>query len=106
MQAGLSTDHWKKSIEDYLQSAWHLFWQIRRHGFSPDYPVPVDPDGELLGGAHRVACAVALGLNEIPVEHKTERVWAPAWDWKWFVDHGMMPADLEVLKSDWAEMRR
>jgi hypothetical protein len=106
MKAGLSTDRWKKTVEDYLQSAWRLFWQIKQHGFSPDYPVPIDPDGELLDGSHRVACAVALGLTEIPVERHTRMAWAPAWGWDWFVAHGMAPADLETLRADWAEMRR
>lgn len=77
---------------------------MAHRGFLPEGAVPVDPDGELLGGAHRVACALALGIEEIAIERKENRAWAPPWDMQWFIDHGMGEEDLERLRQDWRFM--
>lgn len=101
MAAGVPTDVWKVTLEDYISAAGALCASMALRGFLPQGAVPVDPDGELLGGAHRVACALALGIEEIPVERKQNRVWAPPWGEQWFRDHGMPVEDLERLRQDW-----
>ena len=102
MKAGLVTDNWKRSLDDYYFSAFRLFTSMQEFGFLPNEPVPVDPDGEILGGAHRLACALALGIEDVPVSHSTNKVWAPPWHREWFVEHGMM--DMRRLDEDWAQM--
>ena len=57
-------------------------------------------DGELLDGSHRVACALALGLPEVPVKREARYVWAPPWGERWFIDHGMGEEDLERVRRD------
>ncbi len=104
MQAGLATDRWKRTPEDYLNAAKGLFGSMSRNGFMPVCAVPIDPDGEILGGAHRVACALALELKAVPVEWKDNFVWAPPWGIGWFEEKGMWGADLKRLESDWQEM--
>ncbi len=101
MRAQLTTDVWKTSLEDYLSSAQALYQSMVAKGFDPAFPVPVDPNGELLGGAHRVACALALKIESIVVEHQERLVWAPAWGEQWFIQHGMSGEDLERLRQDW-----
>lgn len=103
MQAGLATDHWKRGIDDYVRSAIGLAHSMAQRGF--DGPsIPIDPDGELLDGSHRLGCALALGLESVPVEHKTRKVWAPAWDLAWFLSHGMSGEDLVRLQADYAAL--
>ena len=97
MQAGVTTDAWKRNIGDYLTSAEDLYLSMRRFGFDPDHSVPIDPAGELLNGSHRVACALALGIEEIPVIHEERRVWAPAWDAAWFQAHGLAEQEIAAL---------
>lgn len=89
MAAGLSTDGWKDALDDYVSAAAALFGSMAEKGFDPRHAVPIDPDGELLGGAHRVACALALEIERIPVERRPDRVWAPAWDADWFRVYGL-----------------
>jgi hypothetical protein len=105
MAAGLPTDKWKRSVDDYVTGAKALYSSMRETGFHLDEPVPVDPAGELLGGAHRVACAIALGIHEIAVESRPETVWAPAWGYEWFAGQGMSSSELTALLADWTEMR-
>jgi hypothetical protein len=105
IREGIATDQWKLSLTDYVVAAKMLLESMRTFGFRPKAMVPVDPDGELLGGAHRVACALALGIKEIPILRETRKVWAPPWDWGWFVEKGMMFDDLERLLSDWEAMK-
>jgi hypothetical protein len=101
IKAGLPTDGWKRSLDDYLQSASALAGCMRRQGFFRGGAIPVDPDGELLGGAHRLACALALGIAEVPVTRDQRRVWAPAWGEAWFRDNEMAVEDIVRLRRDW-----
>jgi hypothetical protein len=91
----------KPGIETYLQDCRRLLASMHASGFLARYAVPVDPDGELLGGAHRVSCALALEMPEIPVKDEMRRAWAPAWDKNWFLANGMGQADFERLSGDW-----
>lgn len=104
MQAGLATDVWKRSLDDYVSSAEALHAAMVREGFDARHAIPLDVDGELLDGSHRLACALALGAAEVPVVRRPQRVWAPAWDRAWFVSHGMGKEDLERLSRDYAAL--
>jgi hypothetical protein len=99
MQAGLSTDAWKRNIDDYLASAVWLFQSMQKYGFDPDHAVPIDPAGELLNGSHRVACALALGIKEIPVIHEKRMAWAPAWNAAWFRSNGLDEGTIAALQA-------
>jgi hypothetical protein len=105
MKAGLATDGWKRTPEHYLNSAEYVLGSIERHGFYNDEPIPIDRDGELLGGAHRLACAYALGIKEVPIVQRNQEVWAPPWPREWFVEHGMPVDDLILLDEDMCRMQ-
>ncbi|MCK9549129.1 hypothetical protein [Aquamicrobium sp.] len=97
-------DIWKWSVDDYVEAAETLFASMAHNGFLSEYAVPIDPDGELLGGAHRVACALALGIGEIPVVRKPYRAWAPPWGREWFVANGMAKEDLDRVSRDYVDL--
>jgi len=90
----------KADIDQYITDAASLLLSMSVRGFLPQWAVPVDPDGEILGGAHRVACALALGIETLPVERRPERVWAPAWGEDWFRENGMAEEELERLRQE------
>ena len=75
-------------------------------GFLTSQPIPLDKTGELLGGAHRLACALALEIPNVGVEWHGHRVWAPSWDRKWFWDARMAPEDYLRLEADWELMKK
>lgn len=99
MQAGVATDVWKRGVVDYVFAAKELYRSMRLFGFDPDHAIPIDPDGELFNGSHRVACALALGIEEIPVVKMPGRVWAPAWDAEWFRAHGLDEGTIASLQK-------
>lgn len=106
MQLGLPTDQWKKTTADYVKGARDLLRSMEQYGFMPlRGSIPVDPDGELLGGAHRVACAMALGIPLVSINRLGSHVWAPPWCREWFIEHGMAPRDLLELDVAWEAMR-
>lgn len=105
MQLGLSTDVWKVSLDDYVKSAKNLYRSMRLGGYDPRQPIPLDEDGELLGGAHRLACAIALNIPFISASHLSRKVWAPPWHYAWFEEHGMPRTWLKRLRDDWELMR-
>jgi hypothetical protein len=100
MDGKVNTDH-------YIETAAALCASMAHRGFVdiPEWRIPVDPNGELLGGAHRVACALALEIEEVPVVRMTTPAWAPPWGEAWFIENGMEPEDLERLRQDWAALR-
>jgi hypothetical protein len=104
MRAGLATDQWKKTLDDYVASARALFESMREDGFRLSGAVPVDPAGELLDGSHRVACALALGVEMIPAKREARHAWAPPWGYEWFVANGMGYDDLARLCRDFREL--
>ena len=104
MQIGLPTDQWKRSVDDYVIAAASLFASMQTNGFNITEPIPIDPVGELLGGAHRLACAQALDVT-VHAQMWNYTAWAPAWDYTWFADNGMTGPDLIRLLADWVEMR-
>lgn len=99
MRAGLPTDGWKKTLDNYERAALKLFESMAADGFDERYPVPVDPDGELLGGSHRVACALALEIAEVPVVRAPQYVWAPPWDRTWFEKAGLPAPEIKTLEA-------
>lgn len=87
----------------YLDTARALHESMWLHGFAPQHAVPLDGFDEILGGAHRIACA--LSLNIPVVTRRAERkMHPPAWGHDWFVSHGMADDDLARLDADWATM--
>ena len=98
MEAGLATDKWKTQTDDYVSSATGLFKSMSAGGFDERYPVPIDPDGELLDGSHRVSCALALEIPHIAVELRPDYVWAPAWDYLWFIEAKQTKASTDVKR--------
>lgn len=102
---GLPADGWKRNVNDYVTSAKILLTLIQKHGFVAEHAAPIDPNGELLDGAHRVSCALALGIKKIPVTMEQRRVSAPPWGREWFVANGMGYEDLERLCRDWKNLK-
>lgn len=91
----------KSGTDQYVRDCYALIRSMETYGFLPQFPIPIDIDGELLGGAHRLACALALGIDAVPVEGHQRRVFAPAWDNEWFRENGLPDSDYERLKQDW-----
>lgn len=70
-----------------------------RDGFNPEHPVPVDENDDILGGAHRVACALALQIR-VHCVRSDKLAWAPEWGSAWFKQMGMPPHKVEELLKD------
>ena len=105
MDAGLATDKWKLTLDDYVRSARNLYDSMAKDGFQSSGAIPVDPDGELLDGSHRVACALAQGISLVSVMRLTRKAWAPPWGVSWFVEHGMQHDEIRRITNDWIAMK-
>ena len=90
----------KSGTDQYVEDATRVARSMLRRGFVPLFAIPLDRNGELLGGAHRLACALALGLPTVPVTRLACAAWAPAWGEAWFVENGMGQEDLARLRGD------
>lgn len=95
----------REYVDRYIQTAHGLLVSMKANGFVPRFAIPIDPNGELLGGAHRVACALALELAEIPVENHTRYAWAPEWGDAWFAANGMDIQNLMRVEHDWQTIK-
>src|SRR5688572_11114760 len=91
----------KSGTDQYVQDCGRLVISMGAHGFKSECAIPIDPNGELLGGAHRVACALALGIEAVPVSRQARVAWAPAWDEAWFIAADTRAVDLAHIRKDW-----
>lgn len=91
----------KSGTDQYVTDCRNLLISMATKGYDPAYAIPIDPDGELLGGAHRLACALALGIETVPVERKEQKAWAPEWNQETLVMHGIDATDLDRIRADW-----
>jgi hypothetical protein len=90
----------KSGSDQYVADCRNLLVSMVNKGFDLAHAIPIDPDGELLGGAHRLACALALGIDVVPVTRQPQYVWAPSWG-RDFITNGMNEADIHRLEQDW-----
>jgi hypothetical protein len=104
-KVSLGMDTGKTSTADYTDACKRLLHSMYSKGFDPAYAIPLDPDGELLGGAHRLACALALGIDAVPVTRHDQRAWAPAWGADWFVENDINLGDIDRIREDWRRMK-
>lgn len=79
---------WKASLDDYVMGCRDLLASMQAKGFDPEHPVVVGMNGRLMEGAHRIACAAALGL-EVEVETKDRIGRAVDWDAEWLEKSGI-----------------
>jgi hypothetical protein len=106
MRAGMPTDMWKLSLNNYIGAAKTLLSSMQADGYLIEHRIPIDYYYELLGGSHRMACASALGLSNVPVLMHEQRVWAPPWDVSWFEKNGMEMSEIDRLVDTWEAMRQ
>ena len=90
---------WKRSVDDYVAALAVLLAGMRVDGFDANYPVVLGANGRLRDGAHRVACALFLGLPVLAVTDPRDG--SATWGLDWFRRHDMGPADLQRIEADW-----
>jgi tetratricopeptide (TPR) repeat protein len=90
----------KQNAADYIAAAQSLFHGMREKGYDTAHPIPITDSGGLANGAHRLACALALGwrVTTTTVDAKP----GPAWDAAWFTAHGFDDATLLRLLHAWS----
>lgn len=93
-------DEGKETAEDYVSAAVNLYTNMSAKGYDDKFPIPVDPHGEILGGAHRLACALLLNLD-VPIQRCQQEAWAPSWSFRWFCFHQVHPEDRIRMVNDW-----
>lgn len=87
---------WKTSVQDYITAAGDLMRSMRANGFDPSEPVELGSNLNLRGGAHRIACALALDTT-IRVRIADKPGNAALWDEAYMRRAGMTDRDLSPI---------
>lgn len=96
----------KGTLESYRSQFIDLIDSMRREGFREEYAIPVSKKtGLILNGAHRVAAALCLGLNRVPVIYNTE-LDGLTWNTRWFMMQGFTPIEIDVLTRTWVALKQ
>ena len=89
----------KKGWEAFDESFCKLVKSIHETGFIKEYFIPVDSDGGLINGRHRLAAAVANGINVWTREYRFNGFHFCFND-KWLLEHGFSKDEiLEILSE-------
>jgi len=101
---GFERGSWKGTVDDYVRGARELLASMRERGFDPAYPVEITQEGRIMSGAHRIACALALGL---PIYVRIRKPPKNSADWgeTWFRRAGMKGEALQRLLRDWKQLQ-
>jgi hypothetical protein len=84
---------WKSSVQDYIKAADDLMRSMCANGFDPSEPAELGSNLNLRGGAHRIACALALDIPiRIAVSDKPGN--AALWGEAYMRSTGMTDLDL------------
>ncbi|RTZ47584.1 FkbM family methyltransferase [Candidimonas sp. SYP-B2681] len=95
----------KASVGDYEQAFVVLIESIKEYGFLRHFAIPVDCNGKILNGAHRLAAALALGLKTVPVITLPAPWEGLEWGLGWFLHSDFEPNEINALLLEWCELR-
>ncbi|WP_349657580.1 FkbM family methyltransferase [Xanthomonas sp. 10-10] len=93
----------KCCVADYELAFAKLIEDMRERGFQDHCAIPLDGDGRLLNGAHRLAAALALGLSTVAVVRLPPQWRAVDWSMSWFLHNGFAPQQINALLSTWLQ---
>ena len=93
----------KNCVDDYITSAKKLHVSMKENGFDINYPVPyyITNNG-IENGAHRISCALALGIDVYAMKVVPKRY--KRWDEKWFIKKEFSHSDIKLLKETYASL--
>lgn len=89
----------KRSVDGYVDAARALLRSMKARGFDPVHPIPVGSNGRIRNGAHRIACALALGID-VAIERIDKPGTAAPWDEAWLRRGGLTADDIARAKDD------
>ncbi len=92
----------KTNVDDYIVSAKQLLASMKDSGFDKRFPIPYYDKG-IENGAHRIACALYLGIDIIgtqivPARYKT-------WDKKWFSRKSFTKEEIQLLETTFKRLQ-
>jgi hypothetical protein len=89
----------KVTIEHYVIGCHELLGSFRARGFDPAYPVLVGSNDVLMDGAHRIACALTLGVD-VRVRRLPREGRAQEWGCYALKRHGMPVQQIDALLAE------
>jgi len=93
----------KNCLDDYQKQFRQLINSIRSEGFSDEFAIPIDTHGRILNGAHRLAAALALQLDRVPVVRMPSSWNGLEWGMGWFLQNGFSPEEINLLLQQWID---
>lgn len=95
----------KGNLQSFTAQFSQLVKSMKTKGFDANQPIPVARrTGLILNGAHRLAVALALGIQKVPVTYN-DNVDGLTWDTDWFINEGFSPLEIDEIVRAWITMR-
>jgi len=97
----------KKGLEDFEKSFQSLLVSMKEKGFQKECFIPLGADGKMLNGAHRLAAALALGINAWTVKFELlqGRLFFFEYTLDWLRENGFEEAEVEYLKGNYLKLK-
>lgn len=95
----------KSKVSDYIDSFYQLIDSIKNKGFNRNFSIPIDKNGVILNGAHRLAAAIALEIPLVPITKFNDPWQALDWGMSWFLRNNFDTVQINLLLRRWIEVR-
>jgi hypothetical protein len=79
---------------------------MKQNGFDENCAVPYTDEGLLLNGAHRIACAAALGTDIVTTVIYDNKQTRKPWGLEWFQNNQFTEKQIEFVQSLYNEIKQ
>ena len=97
----------KKGLDDFEESFQKLLISMKENGFQKEHFIPVGADGVMINGTHRLAAALALGLNvwTVKFELLQGEMFFFEYTLDWMRENGFEEEELKHLENAYLKLK-
>lgn len=91
----------KKGLDDFEASCQKLLISMKENGFQKEHFIPVGADGVMINGTHRLAAALALGINVWTVKFDALQgnMFFFEYTCEWLRENGFGEEEIDLVQS-------
>lgn len=91
----------KQCVDEYCKEFEKLIYSMKENGFDKNFPAEITTDGLISNGSHRIAAAMALGINTETIIKNDGH----SWSFEWFNNNGFNNEDKQRILKGYVDLK-